>query len=140
GWQIHSKDGSAMAEPKHPVLAEGTVRHVGDPIAVVIAETREQAKDAAEKINIAFEDLPSVATVTDAIKPGAPQVHENAPGNVCYDWHLGDKAAVDAAFAKAAKVVRLDLENNRLIPNALEPRSAIGEFDSSTGDYTLYTT
>jgi carbon-monoxide dehydrogenase large subunit len=140
GWQIHSKDGSAMAEPKHPVLAEGKVRHVGDPIAVVIAETREQAKDAAEKINISFEDLPSVATVTDALKPDTAQIHDNAPGNVCYDWHLGDKAAVDAAFAKAAKVVKLDLENNRLIPNALEPRSAIGDFDSSTGDYTLYTT
>jgi carbon-monoxide dehydrogenase large subunit len=140
GWQIHSKDGSPMAEPKHPVLAEGTVRHVGDPIAVVIAETREQAKDAAEKISIDFQDLPSVATVTGALKSGAPQIHENAPGNVCYDWHLGDKAATDAAFAKAAKVVKLDLENNRLIPNALEPRSAIGEFDRHTGDYTLHTT
>jgi aerobic carbon-monoxide dehydrogenase large subunit len=140
GWQIHSKDGSAMAEPKHPVLAEDKVRHVGDPIAVVIAETRDQAKDAAEKINIAFEDLPSVATVADAIKPGAPQIHDNAPGNICYDWHLGDKAAVDAAFAGAAKVVKLDLANNRLIPNAIEPRCAIGEFDRSTGDYTLYTT
>jgi carbon-monoxide dehydrogenase large subunit len=140
GWQIHSKDGSPMAEPKHPVLAEGTVRHVGDPIAVVIAETKQQAKDAAEKIDISFQDLASVATVTDALKSGAPQLHDNAPGNVCYDWHLGDKAATDAAFAAAAKVVKLDLENNRLIPNALEPRSAIGEFDRSTGDYTLHTT
>jgi carbon-monoxide dehydrogenase large subunit len=140
GWQIHSKDGSAMAEPKHAVLAEGKVRHVGDPIAVVIAETRDQAKDAVEQINIAFEDLPSVATVADAIKPGAPQIHDNAPSNVCYDWHLGDKTAVDAAFASAAKVVKLDLANNRLIPNAIEPRSAIGDFDRSTGDYTLYTT
>jgi carbon-monoxide dehydrogenase large subunit len=140
GWQIHSKDGSPMAEPKHPVLAEGKVRHVGDPIAVVIAETKQQAKDAAEKLVIELEDLPSVATVTDAVKPGAPLVHDNAPGNICFDWHLGDKDAVDAAFAKAARVVKLDLTNNRLVPNAMEPRAAVGEFDPSTGDYTLYTT
>jgi carbon-monoxide dehydrogenase large subunit len=140
GWQIHSKDGSPMAEPKHPVLAEGKVRHVGDPIAVVIAETKQQARDAAELIAIEFEDLPSTATVTDAIKPGAAQIHDNAPGNVCYDWHIGDKAAVDAAFAGAAKVVKLDLENNRLVPNAMEPRVALGEYDRHTGDYTLFTT
>jgi carbon-monoxide dehydrogenase large subunit len=140
GWQIHSKDGSPMAEPKHPVLAEGKVRHVGDPIAVVIAETKQQARDAAELINIELQDLPSTATVTDALKPGAAQIHDNAPGNVCYDWHIGDKEAVDAAFAKAAKVVKLDLENNRLVPNAMEPRVALGDYDRHTGDYTLFTT
>ena len=140
GWQIHNKDGSPMAEPKHPVLAEGKVRHVGDPIAVVIAETKQQAKDAAELLAIDFEDLPGVATVTDAIKTGAPLLHDGALGNVCYDWHIGDKAAVDAAFAQAAHKVRLDLTNNRLIPNAMEPRAAIGEYDAATGDYTLYTT
>ncbi len=140
GWQIHNKDGSPMAEPKHPVLAEGKVRHVGDPIAVVIADTREHAKDAAEKLAIELEDLPAVATVTDAVKPGAPLVHDAVPGNICYDWHINDRAPVDAAFAAAAHTVRLDLTNNRLIPNAMEPRAAIGEFDPSTGDYTLYTT
>ena len=140
GWQIHNKDGTPMAEPAHPVLAVGKVRHVGDPIAVVIAETRGQAKDAAELLVIEFEDLPAVAGVRDAIAPGAPAVHDDAPGNICYDWHLGDKAMVDAAFASAAKIVRLDLLNNRLIPNAMEPRSAIGEFDVNSGDYTLYTT
>jgi carbon-monoxide dehydrogenase large subunit len=140
GWQIHNKDGSAMAEPRHPMLAEGKVRHVGDQIAVVIAETRQQAKDAAELLSIELEDLPSVSGVTDALAPGAPLVHDAVPGNVCYDWHLGDKAAVDAAFATAAKIVRLDLTNNRLIPNAMEPRAAIGDFDASTGDYTLFTT
>ena len=140
GWQIHSKDGSPMAEPKHPVLAEGKVRHVGDPIAVVIAETREQARDAAELLDIVLEDLPSIATVTDAVKPGAPLVFDDVPGNQCYDWHIGDKDAVDAAFAKAAKTVMLDLTNNRLIPNAMEPRAALGDFDPSTGEYTLYTT
>ncbi len=140
GWQIHSKDGSPMAEPKHPVLAEGKVRHVGDPIAVVIAETKQQARDAAELIAIELHDLPSTATVTDALKPGAGQVHDNAPGNVCYDWHIGDKEATEAAFARAAKVVKLDLENNRLVPNAMEPRVALGEYDRHTGDYTLFTT
>ena len=140
GWQIHSKDGSPMMEPKHPVLAEGKVRHVGDPIVVVIAETRQQAKDAAELLDIVLEDLPATATVTDALKPGAGQVHEGAPGNLCYDWHLGDLDAVNAGFAKAHKIVNLDLENNRLIPNAMEPRCALGDFDRTTGDYTLYTT
>jgi carbon-monoxide dehydrogenase large subunit len=140
GWLIHSKDGSAMAEPKHPVLAEGKVRHVGDPIAVVIAQTKQQARDAAELIAIDFDALPAVATAADALKPGAPLVHDAVPGNLCFDWQLGDKAAVDAAFAAAAHVTRLELENNRLIPNAIEPRAAVGEFDPATEDYTLYTT
>jgi aerobic carbon-monoxide dehydrogenase large subunit len=140
GWQIHSKDGSPMAEPKHPVLAEGRVRHVGDPIAVVIAATRQQAKDAAEKLAIELEDLPAAASVLDAVKPGAAEVHEGVAGNQCYDWHIGDKDAVDAAFARAAKVVSLDLVNNRLVPNAMEPRAALGDFDPFTGNYTLFTT
>jgi carbon-monoxide dehydrogenase large subunit len=140
GWQIHNKDGSPMAEPPHPVLAIGKVRHVGDPIAVVIAETRQQAKDAAELLVLDLTDLPAVANVRDAIAPGASRVHDDVADNQCYDWHLGDKALVDAAFASAAKVVRLDLLNNRLIPNAMEPRAAVGEFDTSSGDFTLYTT
>jgi aerobic carbon-monoxide dehydrogenase large subunit len=140
GWQIHSKDGSPMKEPPHPVIAVGKVRHVGDPVAVVIAETKQAAKDASEQLVIDYEDLPAVASLRDAIEPGAALVHDDAPGNICYDWHIGDKAVVDAAFAKAAKVVKLDLTNNRLIPNAMEPRAAIGEFDGYSGDYTLYTT
>ncbi len=140
GWQIHNKDGSPMAEPTHPVLAVGKVRHVGDPVAVVIAETRQQAKDAAEQIEIDYEDLPAVAGLREAVAPGAALVHDEVPGNICYDWHLGDKGLVDQAFANAAKVVKLNLTNNRLIPNAMEPRAAIGDFDTSSGDYTLYTT
>ncbi len=140
GWQIHNKDGSPMAEPKHPVLATGKVRHVGDPVAVVIADTREQAKNAAELLDIAYEDLQGFATMKEAIAPGAPLVHDDAPGNVCYDWHIGDKDAVEQAFARATHRVKLDLHNNRLVPNAMEPRAAIGEFDRSSGDYTLYTT
>jgi carbon-monoxide dehydrogenase large subunit len=140
GWQIHNKDGSPMAEPPHPVLAVGKVRHVGDPVAVVIAETKQAAKDAAEAIVIDYQDLPAVASLRDAIAPGAALVHDEVPGNICYDWHIGDKAAVDAAFAKAAKVVKLDLLNNRLIPNAMEPRAALGDYDANSGDFTLYTT
>ncbi len=140
GWQIHNKDGSPMAEPPHPVLAVGKVRHVGDPVAVVIANTRQEAKNAAELLDIAYTDLSAVATLNDAIRPGAPEVHDGVAGNICYDWHIGDKDVVDGVFAKAHKVVRLDLTNNRLIPNAMEPRAAIGDFDTSSGDYTLYTT
>jgi carbon-monoxide dehydrogenase large subunit len=140
GWQIHSKDGSPMKEPPHPVIAVGKVRHVGDPVAVAIAESRQAAKDAAEAIVIDYEDLSAVASVRDAIAPGASMVHDDAPGNLCYDWHIGDKAVVDAAFAKAAKVVKLELTNNRLIPNAMEPRAAVGDFDPYSGEFTLYTT
>jgi carbon-monoxide dehydrogenase large subunit len=141
GWLVKNKDGSPMKEPPHPPLVVDRVRHVGDHIAVVIAETKSQAKDAAELVEIDFEPLPAVVDSLDALKPGAPQVHgDAAPGNLCYDWELGDKAAVDAAFAQAHKVAKIDLFNNRLIPNAMEPRAATGDFDPASGDYTLYTT
>jgi len=140
GWQIHNKDGSAMAEPPHPVLATGKVRHVGDPIAVVIASTKQEAKNAAELLAPDYEDLPAIASVRDAVAPGAPLVHDEVPENVCFDWHIGDKAIVDHAFSQAAHVVELDLTNNRLVPNAMEPRAAIGDFDRSSGEFTLYTT
>ncbi len=140
GWQIHSKDGSPMAEPPHPVLAVGKVRHVGDPVAVVIAETKQQARDAAEAIAVEYAVLPAAATMEQALAPGAPQIHEGAPGNLCYDWHIGDRAAQEAAFARAHKVITFETTNNRLVPNAMEPRSAIGEYDSTSGDYTLFTT
>ena len=140
GWQIHNKDGSPMAEPPHPVLAIGKVRHVGDPVAVVIAETKQQAKDAAELIEIDYTDLPAAATMPQALAAGAPAVHDDVPSNLCYDWHIGDKAVVEGIFAGAHKIVKLDLTNNRLVPNAMEPRAALGDFDTSSGDYTLYTT
>ena len=139
GWLIHNKDGSPMAEPPHPVLAVGKVRHVGDPVAVVIAETKQQAKDGAELLDVDYEDLPGVSNVGEAAATGAPAIHDQAPGNVCYDWQLGDKAAVDNAFAGAKHVVKLELTNNRLVPNAMEPRAAIGECDVQS-NYTLYTT
>ncbi len=140
GWQVHSKDGSPMAEPAHPPLALERVRHVGDPVAVVIADTLEQAREAAELLRVDYAEEPAVVDPAAALTPGAPQVFAEAPGNLCYDWHLGDLSAVEAGFAKAARVVKLDLVNNRLVPNAMEPRAAIGDFDRATGDYTLYTT
>jgi aerobic carbon-monoxide dehydrogenase large subunit len=140
GWLIHSKDGSPMNEPPHPVLASGHVRHVGDPVAVVIADSLGQARDAAELIDIDYAVEPAVTDMAEALKPGAPPVFAEVPGNVCYDWQIGDPAVVDAALAKAARVVKLDLVNNRLVPNAMEPRSAIGDFDRATGEHTLFTT
>ncbi|HWK45764.1 MAG TPA: xanthine dehydrogenase family protein molybdopterin-binding subunit [Stellaceae bacterium] len=138
GWQIHSKDGSPMVEPPHMPLVTDTVRHVGDPVAVIIADTREQAEDAAELIEIDYRVLPAVVATTDALTSGKPKVWDT--GNLCYDWEIGDRAAVDAAFAKAAHVTKLDLVNNRLVANPMEPRAAIGDYDRGTGDYTLYTT
>ncbi len=140
GWQIHNKDGTPMAEPKHPVLAEGKVRHVGDPVAVVVADSRQRARDAAEAIAVDYEVLPAAVTMAQALGAGAPAVHEAVPSNLCYDWHIGDKAVVDAAFAGAAHRVVFETTNQRLIPNAMEPRAAIGDYDPTTGEHTLWTT
>ena len=140
GWLIHSKDGSPMKEPPHFPIARDKARYVGDIVAVVIAETREQAKDAAELVEVDYEDLPAVVSLRQAVDGGAALVHDEVAGNLCYDWHLGDAAAVDAAFAQAAHVTKLDLVNNRLVPNAMEPRAALGEYDPANGDHTLTTT
>lgn len=140
GWGVKSKDGTPMAEPPHPVLATGRARHVGDPVAVVIAASKEQAEEAAELVAVSYKALPSVVEAETALQRGAPLLFDAAPGNVCYDWSIGDSAAVDAALAKAAHVTRIAVVNNRLVPNAMEPRAYIGEYDRGTGDYTLYTT
>ena len=140
GWLVRNKDNSPMVEPPHPALAQGKVRHVGDPVAMVIAETRAQAKDAAQLVDVDYERLPAVGTLADAIAPGAPQIWDEARGNICYDWHLGDPAVADAAFKNAPRVVEIELTNNRLIPNAMEPRAAIGHYDAPGDHYTLYTT
>src|SRR5438477_2886571 len=138
GWLINSKDGSPMKEPTHPVLPVDRVRHVGDPVAVVIADSLAQARDAAERIVADYAVEPAVVDIVAALKPGAPQVWPEAPGNICYDWHLGDAAAVETAIGKAAKIVKLDLVNNRLVANAMEPRAAMGEYDRGTGEHTRY--
>ena len=140
GWLITSKDGSPMVEPPHPALPADRVRHVGDQVAAVIAETREEARAAAALVDVEYEELPAVATLASATGDGAPLVWDDAPGNICYDWEVGDAEATEAAFRGADRVVSIDVVNNRLIPNAIEPRAAIGEYDSRTGDHTLFTT
>jgi carbon-monoxide dehydrogenase large subunit len=140
GWMIHSKDGSPMKMAAHPALAGGKACHVGDSIAVVVAESLAQARDAAEKVKIDYAVLPAVADPAAAQKAGAPQIHDVAPNNTIYQWHLGDPKAVDAAFKSAKHVTKLDIVNNRLVPNAMEPRAAIGDYDSGTGTFTLWNT
>jgi carbon-monoxide dehydrogenase large subunit len=128
-----------MHEPPHPSLAQGKVRHVGDQVAVVIADTLEQAKNAAGLINVNYGILPVVMDMKVA-ESGGPLVHEEIETNKCYDWGLGDKAAVDDALASCAHITEIDIVNNRLIPNAMEPRAAVAEFNGATSEYTVYTT
>jgi carbon-monoxide dehydrogenase large subunit len=140
GWMIHSKDGTPMKMGAYPALAPDTVRYVGQAVAVVIADSKNLARDAAEAVVVNYEELPAVGDIKAAIAPGAPQLHPEAPGNIIYDWTLGDEKAVNDAFAKAANVVSIEVTNNRLVPNAMEPRSAIADFNSAEDHYTLYTT
>jgi carbon-monoxide dehydrogenase large subunit len=140
GWMIHSKDGSPMKAGAHPALAQGKVRYVGDHVAVVIADTLAQARDAAEKIEVHYTELPAVTDTAKAGNAGQEMLHDVAPNNTVYNWQLGDKAATDAAFAAAKHVTKLDLVNSRLIPNAMEPRAAVGDYDSGTDMMTLHTT
>jgi aerobic carbon-monoxide dehydrogenase large subunit len=139
GWLIKSIDGTPMKEPKHPVLAEGKVRHVGEQIALVVAETAAQAKAATALIDVDYEILPAVVDTASAAGAGIC-VHDAAPDNVCYTWSIGDETAVNEAFAQAAHVTRLDLTNNRLIPNAIEPRAANALHSPGDDSYTLYVT
>jgi carbon-monoxide dehydrogenase large subunit len=136
GWLITDVNGKPMKEPPFPPLAQGKVRHVGERVAVVVAQTPEQARDAAEMVKVDYEELPAVADVGKA--RSGPVIHDIAPDNTCYVWALGDKAAVDAAFAKAAHVTKLDFWNNRLVPNAIEPRSANAVYSRADDGYTLY--
>jgi aerobic carbon-monoxide dehydrogenase large subunit len=136
GWLITDVNGKPMKEPPFPPLAQGKVRHVGERVAVVVAETLEQARDAAEKVKVDYEELPAVVDASKAAS--AKPIHDIAPDNVCYVWALGDKAKNDAAFAGAAHITRLDFVNNRLVPNAIEPRAANADYSRASGDYTLY--
>ena len=138
GWLIHSRDGSPMKEPPHPIIAADKVLHVGDQVALVVAESAVQAKDAAEAIVVDYVTLPAVVDTATAAG-AASALHEAvAPDNVCYTWGHGDEAAVNTAFAGAAHVTRLDFANNRLIPNAMEPRAANASYTRHDDSYTLY--
>src|SRR5690606_30466826 len=140
GWAVPSKDGSPMNMGPWSALATERVRYVGDAVAVVIADSPRLARLAAEKVVVDYEELPAVAHADRALQTGAAQVHDNAPGNLIYDWGIGEEAATDAALAAAAHVTEMQITNNRLSPNAMEPRSALATFDESDDHYTLYTT
>ena len=138
-FPVKSMDGTERPETYRPLLAQGRVRHVGDPVALVVAETLVQARDAAELIAVDYDVQPSVTDTRAAAEPGAPQVHDNIPGNLCFDWGKGDRDATEAAFAKADHVTTLELVNNRVVVNPMEPRAAIGDYDQGNERYTLYT-
>ena len=135
--EFRNRDGSRMPDVPYPLLAEGKVRYVGEPVAVVIAETAARALDGAEAVAVDYQPLAAATEATAALADGAPLLRDNAPGNRIFDWEKGDGAAVDAAFAAAAHVTSLDLVNNRLVTSYLEPRAALGAHDAATGRYTL---
>jgi aerobic carbon-monoxide dehydrogenase large subunit len=133
-----NRDGTPMKQPPRPALPTDKVRFVGDPIAFVVAETLLQAKDAAEAVEVEIESLPAAIRPEEAARPGAPLIHDEAPGNVALDYHYGDADQVTAAFAKAAHVTRLKLVNSRVVVNTMEPRAAIGVYDAAGGRFTLH--
>lgn len=140
GWQVNFKNGDTMKEPPHPLLVREKVRHIGDAVAVVIAETLEAARDAADLVDVDYDVMDAVADPKKAAEDGAPLVHADAPSNICFDWELGNPIEeVDAALANAHHVTSLDFINQRMVPNAIEPRSAIGDYDGTHDKYTLYT-
>ena len=138
---LTNRDGTSRHDTPRPVLALGKVRHVGQPVALVVAETLTAARDAAEAIEVEYEQLPAVTEAKDALAPGAPQLFRHIAGNLVFDWDndMGDAKATEAAFAKAARVVALDLVNNRVVANSMEPRNAVADYDPATGRSTLYT-
>tara|TARA_B100000686_G_scaffold353609_1_gene459915 strand:+ start:3420 stop:5792 length:2373 start_codon:yes stop_codon:yes gene_type:complete len=138
GWKIVSQDGKDMKVPNHPPLANDTVNYVGDHVAVVIAETLEEAKNAAEIVSVSYKPLKAVVNTADAMNSEA--IYEGIDKNLCFDFILGDKKKTEESFSSADKVIKLDLVNNRLIPNAMEPRASIGDYNPSSDELTLYTT
>ncbi len=138
GWMIHSKDGSEMKQPHHPVLADKRVHYLGEPVAMVIADTALEAKNAAELVVVDWAEKQAVVSVSEA--QTAPAIYDDIPQNTCYEWALGDSDAVAKAMEKAAHVTRIELTNNRLIPNAMEPRAALAEYNAGSDELTLHTT
>lgn len=138
GWMIHSKDGSEMKQPHHPVLADNRVHYLGEPVAMVIADTALEAKNAAELVVVDWAEKQAVVSVSEA--QTAPAIYDDIPQNTSYEWALGDSDAVATAMEKAAHVTRIELTNNRLIPNAMEPRAALAEYNAGSDELTLHTT
>jgi carbon-monoxide dehydrogenase large subunit len=135
---LKNRDGTPMRKPPRPALAIDKARFVGDPVACVVAETAIAAKDAAEAVSLDIEPLPAVTSGNEAVKPGAPLVFDDVPGNIALDYHYGDAEKVKAAFAAAAHVTRLALTNNRLVVNAMEPRAAVAAYDAASGRFTFH--
>jgi carbon-monoxide dehydrogenase large subunit len=135
---VQNRDGSDMASPAHSVLADGAVHHVGDPVAFIVADTLQQARDAAERVQVDYDVLPSATDLATAMDPGVPAVWAEAKNNIGFDWEIGDQAATEAAFAKAAHVTTLTVVNNRIVVSSIEARAALADFDQSTGRWTLY--
>jgi carbon-monoxide dehydrogenase large subunit len=135
---FNNRDGTPMKRPPRPALATDKVRFVGDPVAFVVADTVLHAKDAAEAVEVDIDALPAVVQPEEASRPGAPLIHDEAPGNVALDYHFGDSEQVAAAFDKAAHITRLKLSNSRVVVNAMEPRAAIGIYDPASGRFTLH--
>ena len=135
---VQNRDGSDMASPAHPVLADGAVHHVGDPVAFIVADTAKQARDAAELVVVDYDVLPSATDLATAMAVGTTEVWPGVPNNVVFDWEIGDKTATDAAFAKAAHITTLTVVNNRIVVASMEARAAIADFDPATGRWTLY--
>ncbi|MBN9255177.1 MULTISPECIES: xanthine dehydrogenase family protein molybdopterin-binding subunit [unclassified Mesorhizobium] len=140
GWMIHSKDGSPMKMGAWSPLAVDKVRYVGDAVVIVVAETKGQARDAAEAVEITYKELKPVVDAVKALEKGAPQLHPEAENNLIFDWEIGDAKATDAAIKAAAHVTRMKIVNNRLVPNAMEPRAALGHYDKAEDHYTCWTT
>ncbi|QDZ00253.1 xanthine dehydrogenase family protein molybdopterin-binding subunit [Nitratireductor mangrovi] len=140
GWMIHSKDGSPMNMGAWSPLAVDRVRYVGDAVAIVVAETKGQARDAAEAVEVTYKEKKAVTDAAAALKNGAPQLHPEAAGNLIYDWAIGEEDAVDKAIASATHVTTMQIVNNRLVPNAMEPRAALGHYDKAEDHYTCWTT
>ena len=138
GWKIVSQDGKDMKVPDHPPLAKDTVNYVGDHVAVVIAESLEEARNAADLVNVDYKILKAIVDTNEAMN--SESIYEGIDQNLCFDFVLGDKGKTDEAFSSADKIIKLDLRNNRLIPNAMEPRACIGDYNSSSDELTLYTT
>jgi carbon-monoxide dehydrogenase large subunit len=135
---FNNRDGTPMKRPPRPALATDKVRFVGDPVAFVVADTALHAKDAAEAVEVDIDALPAVVRPEEAARPGAPLIHDEAPGNVALDYHFGDSEQVAVAFDKAAHITRLKLSNSRVVVNAMEPRAAIGIHDPASGRFTLH--
>lgn len=142
GWQVTDRHGEPMQEPAHPIIAQGKIRHVGEIVAAVVADTLDQARDAAEAIVLDLEELPVVVDMKEAVADGAPKVHDDLTSNLCYDWGFVEenKGAVDEAMANAHHVTTLELVNNRLVANPMEPRVAVGDYTRHNDESTLYTT